>query len=160
MPNEFQNRDQMLNSIAQNAAINTPMNPPVNSVPQTYNPVTADTTPGSTNYAPVEEKPVGLKPNLVNEPAVSTFRSSTESTQSPVISGVPASEYETMTPPPVSGVNYKMTRADSSWQAPTENLQVPDPNVDATPKKETPAQPTSDSSMIVDDDIDMDFIGG
>lgn len=156
MPNEFQNRDQMLNSIAQNAAINTPMNPPVNSVPQTYNPVTADTTPGSTNYAPVEENPVGPKPNPVNEPAVSTFRSSTESTQSPVISGVPASEYETMTPPPVSGVNYKMTRADSSWKVPTENLQVPDPNVDATPKKETPAQPTSDSGMIVDDDIDMD----
>ena len=156
MPNEFQNRDQMLNSIAQNAAINTPMNPPVNAVPQTYNPVTADTTPGSTNYVPVEEKPVGLKPNPVNEPAVSTFRGSTESTQSPVISGVPASEYETMTPPPVSGVNYKMTRADSSWQVPTENLQVPDPNVDATPNKETPAQPTSDSGMIVDDDIDMD----
>ena len=112
MPNEFQNRDQMLNSIAQNAAINTPMNPPVNSVPQTYNPVTADTTPGSTStnyYAPVEENPVGLKPNPVSEPAVSTFRSSTESTQSPVISGVPASEYETMTPPHVSGVNYKMT---------------------------------------------------
>ena len=107
MPNEFQNRDQMLNSIAQNAAINTPMNPPVNAVPQTYNPVTADTTPGSTNYAPVEENPVCLKPNPVNEPAVSTFRGSTESTQSPVISGVPASEYETMTPPPVSGWNYK-----------------------------------------------------
>lgn len=156
MPNEFQNRDQMLNSIAQNAAINTPMNPPVNSVPQTYNHVTADTTPGSTNYAPVEEKPVGLNPNSVNEPEVSTFRGSTEYTQSPVISGVPASEYETMTPPPVSGVNYKMTRADSSWQVPTENLQVPGPNVDATPKKETPAQPTSDSGMIVDDDIDMD----
>lgn len=156
MPNEFQNRDQMLNSIAQNAAINTPMNPPVNSVPQTYNPVTAGTTSGSTNYAPVEENPVGLKPNPVNEPAVSTFRSSKESAQSPVISGVPASEYETMTPPPVSGVNYKMTRADSSWQVPTENLQVPDPNVDATPKKESPAQPTSDSGMIVDDDIDMD----
>lgn len=156
MPNEFQNRDQMLNSIAQNAAINTPMNPPVNSVPQTYNPVTADTTPGSTNYAPVEENPVGLKPNPVNEPAVSTFRGTTEPTQSPVISGVPASEYETMTPTPVSGVNYKMTRADSSWQVPTENIQVSDPNVDATPKKETPAQPTSDSGMIVDDDIDMD----
>ena len=160
MPNEFQNRDQMLNSIAQNAAINTPMNPPVNSVPQTYNPVTADTTPGSTStnyYAPVEENPVGLKPNPVSEPAVSTFRGSTESSQSPVISGVPASEYETMTPPPVSGVNYKMTRADSSWQAPVENSQVnPDSNADITPKKESPAQPTSDSGMIVDDDIDMD----
>ena len=160
MPNEFQNRDQMLNSIAQNAAINTPMNPPVNSVPHTYNPVTADTTPGSTStnyYAPVEENPVGLKPNPVSEPAVSTFRSSTEPTQSPVISGVPASEYETMTPPPVSGANYKMTRADSSWQAPVENSQAnPDPNADITPKKESPAQPTSDSGMIVDDDIDMD----
>lgn len=156
MPNEFQNRDQMLNSIAQNAAINTPMNPPVNSVHQTYNPVTTDTTPGSTNYAPVEENPVVLKPNPVSEPAVSTFHRTTEPTQSPVISGVPASEYETMTPPPVSGVNYKMTRADSSWQVPTENPQIPDPNVDATPKKETPAQPTSDSGMIVDDDIDMD----
>ena len=176
MPNEFQNRDQMLNSIAQNAAINTPMNPPVNAVPQTYNPATSDTTPGSTStnyYAPVKENPVGLKSNPVNEPAVSTFRGTTEHTQSSVISGVPASEYETMTPPPVSGVNYKMTREDSSWQAPIENSQpnldsntpyiqndgtwrTPDPNADITPKKETPVQPTSDSGMIVDDDIDMD----
>lgn len=170
MPNEFQNRDQMLNSIAQNAAINTPMNPPVveqketpvyfpNGVPKTYSPVTADTTPGSTgtNYALAEEKPVGLKPNPVNEPAFSTFRGTTEPTQSPVVSGVPSSEYETMTPPPVSGVNYNMFKADSSWQAPAENPQVkPDPNADAMPKKEAPIQPTSDSGMIVDDDIDMD----
>lgn len=170
MPNEFQNRDQMLNSIAQNAANNAPLNPPVvepkespayfpNAVPQTYNPVTADTTPGSTStnyYEPIEEKTVGLKPNHVNEPVASTFRGTTEPTQSPVISGVPASEYETMTPPPVSDVNYNMTRADSSWQVPTENPQVPDPNADVAPKKETPAQPTSDSGMIVDDDIDMD----
>lgn len=159
MPNEFQNRDQMLNSIAQNAAINTPMNPPVNSVPQTYNLVTPDATPGSTstNYASAEEKPVGLKPNPVNEPAVSTFRGTTEPTQSPIISGVPASDYETMTPPPVSGVNYNMFKADSSWQAPAENPQVKlDPNADATPKKEAPVQPTSDSGMVVDDDIDMD----
>lgn len=186
MPNEFQNRDQMLNSIAQNAAINAPLNPPTveqketpvyfpNGVPKTYNPVTADTTPGSTstNYAPVEEKPVGLKPNPVNEPAASTFRGTTEPAQSPVVSGVPSSDYETMTPPPVSDVNYKMTRADSSWQAPAEISQAkpdtntpylqndgtwrtPDPNADVTPKKETPAQPTSDSGMIVDDDIDMD----
>ena len=50
MPNEFQNRDQMLNSIAQNAAVNTPLNPPVveqNGVSQTYNPVTQNTNPGS-----------------------------------------------------------------------------------------------------------------
>ena len=171
MPNEFQNRDQMLNSIAQNAAINTPMNPPAveqketpvyfpNGVPQTYNPVTADTTPGSTstNYVSAEEKPVGLKPNPdpVTEPAVSTFRGATEPAQSPVVSGVPASEYETMTPPPVSGVNYNMFKADSSWKAPAENPQVPDPNADVMSKKEVPTQPTSDSGMIVDDDIDMD----
>lgn len=161
MPNEFQNRDQMLNSIAQNAAVNTPLDPTVveqNGISQTYNPVTSNTTPGnmSTNYyAPVEEKPVGLKPNPVNEPAVSTFRGSTESTQSPVVSSVPASEYETMTPPPVSGANYNMTGADSYWTAPTVNSQV-EPNADVTPKKETPVQPTSDSGMIVDDDIDMD----
>ena len=42
-----------------------------------------------------------------------------------------------MTPPPVSGVNYKMTRADSSWQVPVENSQAnPDPNADIAPKKE------------------------
>lgn len=170
MPNEFQNRDQMLNSIAQNAANNAPLNPPVvepkespayfpNAVPQTYNPVTADTTPGSTStnyYEPIEEKTVDLKPNHVNEPVASTFRGTTEPTQSPVISGVPASDYETMTPSPVSDVNYNMTRADSSWQVPTEIPQVPNPNADVAPKKETPAQPTADSGMIVDDDIDMD----
>lgn len=171
MPNEFQNRDQMLNSIAQNAAISTPLNPPVvvepkeapayypNGDSQMYHPVTVDTAPNSrsTNYyEPIEEKTVGLKPNHVNEPAVSTFRGTTEPTQSPVVSGVPASEYETMTPPPVSDVNYNMTRADSSWQVPTENPQVHDPNADAVPKKEAPAQPTPDSGMIVDDDIDMD----
>ena len=173
MPNEFQNRDQMLNSIAQNAAVNTPLNPPVNSAPQTYNPVTADTTPGSTNYAPVEEKPLDQKPNHVSKPVVSTFRGTTDPTQSSVVSGVSASEYEIMSKPLVSGVNYKMTREDSSWQAPIENSQpnpdsntpyiqndgtwrTPDPNADITPKKETPVQPTSDSGMIVDDDIDMD----
>lgn len=160
MPNEFQNRDQMLNSIAQNAAVNNPLNPPVveqNGVSQTYNPVTPNTTLGSmsTNYAPVEEKPLDLKPNHVSEPAVTTFRGTTEPTQSPVVSGIPASEYETMTPPPVSGANYNMTRADSYWAAPTVNSQV-EPNADVTPKKETPVQPTSDSGMIVDDDIDMD----
>lgn len=171
MPNEFQNRDQMLNSIAQNAAINTPMNPPVAVAPkeapayypngdsQTYHPVAVDTAPNSRSaiYEPIEEKTVGLKPSPVSEPAVSTFHGTTEPTQSPVISGVPASDYETMTPPPVSGVNYNMTRADSSWQVPTENLQTPDPNADTASKKETPTQPTAtDSGMIVDDDIDMD----
>ena len=161
MPNEFQNRDQMLNSIAQNAAVNTPLNPPVveqNGVSQTYNPVTPNTTPGSmsTNYyAPVEESPLDPKPNHVSEPEVSTFRGTTEPTQSPVVSGVPASEYETMTPPPVSGANYNMSGADSYWKTPTVNSQV-EPNADITPKKETPIQPTSDSGMIVDDDIDMD----
>ena len=179
MPNEFQNRDQMLNSIAQNAAVNTPLNPPVveqNGVSQTYNPVTPNTTPGSmsTNYyASVEEKPLDPKPNHVNEPAVSTFRGTTDPTQSPVVSGVTASEYEIMSKPLVSGVDYNMTRADSYWKAPTVNPQVepntnapylqndgiwstPNPNENVTPKKETPVQPTSDSGMIVDDDIDMD----
>lgn len=160
MPNEFQNRDQMLNSIAQNAAVNTPLNPPVveqNGVSQTYNPVTPNTTPGSmsTNYyASVEEKPLDPKPNHVNEPAVSTFRGTTEPTQSTVVSGVSASEYEIMSKPLVSG-DYNMTRADSYWTAPAVNSQV-EPNADVTPKKETPVQPTSDSGMIVDDDIDMD----
>lgn len=204
MPNEFQNRDQMLNSIAQNAANNTPVTPVVeqketpvyfpNGVPQAGYPsskVHADPiekkTQGTIPYTrddgtisaitytkADDDKSVGLKPAPVNGPAASTFRGTTESIQTPTIHEVPASEYETMTPPPVSGVNYNMTRADSSWQAPVEQSQtkpdvhtpylqkdgswsIPDANMTATPKNETPAQPAAtDSGVIVDDDIDMD----
>ncbi len=184
MPNEFQNRDQMLNSIAQNAANNTPVTPPVveqkeppvyfqNGVPQTYNPVTADTTtPDSTStiYTKADPEPVGLKPAPVNGPHINTFHGiSSKPIQTPVIT--PVSDYETMTPPP-QDANYNMTRMDGSWQTPVEQPQVksdghtpylqadgtwsiPGANATVTPKAETPAQPT-DSGVIVDDDIDMD----
>lgn len=121
MPNDFQNRDDMLNSIAQNAANNTPV------VPKSYNPVTSDSTPGSTSI-------IYTKP---------------ESIQPPVISDAPASEYETMTPPKPVAIdpNFKGLRADESWVAPN--------TTNTTVAVHAPVMEEATSGIVSDDDIDM-----
>lgn len=151
MPNEFQNRDSMLNSIAQNAANNTMINPkPVEEgikVPPVQQPVNdfqMRQPHQEVAYQPNEN--VGLKPATVDsDHTFYGFRSDVPN-QNPINTG---SSYETMTPPKPVAIdpNFKGLRADASWKAPdttTTAVTVHAPVIDE-----------STSGIVSDDDIDM-----
>lgn len=136
MPNEFQNRDDMLNSIAQNAA-NGAMNNP--------KPVSQQPVQENVYYQPNEN--AGLKPAAVNSDH--TFYGFRGDIQNQDLSSV-ESPYETMTPPKPVAIdpNFKGLRADATWKAPdttTTTVTVPTPAIDE-----------STSGIVTDDDINMD----
>lgn len=140
MPNEFQNRDSMLNSIAQNAANNTMINPKsaeegikVSPV-QPVNDFQMGQPHQEASYQPNEN--TGLKPATVDSDHVFYGFRSDAPNQNPVNE---ESSYETMTPPKPVAIdpNFKGLRADATWKAP-----------DTTTDEST-------SGIVSDDDIDM-----
>lgn len=140
MPNEFQNRDSMLNSIAQNAANNTMINPKSAEegikVPpvQPVNDFQMGQPHQEASYQPNEN--TGLKPATADSDHVFYGFRSDAPNQNPVNE---ESSYETMTPPKPVAIdpNFKGLRADATWKAP-----------DTTTDEST-------SGIVSDDDIDM-----